>query len=325
MKKILFVLLLNTLLTGVVASKTIKIAVVAPDGTSMAKSIKQMSKEIKKATNGQIKLKTYYGGSQGDETDVLRKIRIGQLHGGIFTGKTLGDINGDIRIVEIPFTFSHDRKKAWNTLDKMTPFFNKKIEKNNFKNLSFFEIGLVYLVSKKKISRLEELHGAKIWAWQGDPLVAALIEEMKLVSIPLPLPDVLTSLSTGIIDTVYSPPLGILALQWNTKIKYLLDFPLTYSIGAFLIDKKVWDSLDSKYKPVVESICKKYFKKINEDNNRENLESLKFFKESGVEFIKFPDNDYRKIIQVRQELIKALKRKLISDEAFIKLNRIIGK
>ena len=125
------ILLSLTLLTALnLHAATIKIGVLAPEGTGWAKNIKKMTSEIKEATKGNVELKVYYGGSQGDEQDVLRKIRIGQLQGGIFTGKTLGEINGDVRVLELPFTFNHNEGKALKTMQAMAPYFNAKYEQN---------------------------------------------------------------------------------------------------------------------------------------------------------------------------------------------------
>jgi TRAP-type transport system periplasmic protein len=300
---------------------TIKIGVLAPDGTSWAKNLKKMSKEIKKATKGGVKLKIYYGGSQGDEPDVLRKIRIGQLHGGIFSGKTLGEINGDVRVMEVPFTFRGDREKAYKTLGKMTPTFNKGFNKQGFENLGFFEIGRIYLVSKKPIAKLKDLYSLKIWTWTGDPIVEALIESMKLVSVPLSLPDVLSSLSTGILDAAYSPPLAIIALQWSTKIKYLLDFPLTYSVGAFLVDSRRWRKISPANQKIVQEISKRYFVKVKDANVKENADSKEALKSFGVKFVNFPKEDYKQIDVYRDAIIKRLKGKLFSQEVYDEFNR----
>lgn len=199
-------------------AQQIKLAVLVPEGTTWGNSLKKLSKEIEAATNSEVSFKIYYGGVAGDEPDVIRKIRIGQLHGGIFTGKTLGDIYGDARAMEIPFTFYNDQAKATKTLNKLAPGFNQGLKSKGFINLGFYEIGQVYVVSTKKISNLNELKGVKIWSWEGDPLVEAMLESLDLVSVPLALPDVLSSLSTGIINAAYAPPLAILALQWHTKI-----------------------------------------------------------------------------------------------------------
>ena len=90
----------------------LKFAVLAPKQTSWGKSLVKMTKEIKKATDGKVKFKIYYGGVKGDEPVVRRLINAKMLDGGIFTGKTLGEINGDVRVMELPFTYFGDNKSA---------------------------------------------------------------------------------------------------------------------------------------------------------------------------------------------------------------------
>lgn len=301
----------------------LKVGVLAPEGTNWAKNMKTMAKEIKKATKGAVKFKFYFGGSQGDEVDVLRKVRINQLQGGVFTGKTLGEIEGDIRVMEIPFLFGSDRKKAWTTLEKLGPYFDKKLAKKKFQNLGFFEIGMVYFVSQKKTPTLSSLSGVKIWSWEGDQIVAEMMKTLNLVSIPLPLPDVLSSLSTGVIEATYSPLMAMVALQWNTKIKYLVDFPIAYSVGAFLLSDKAWNKIKPKYRKTVKEISEKYMAKVNEANIKDNEEALKAIKAAGVEFIEFPAADKTKAESLKDKIIKNLKGKLFSAEALKKLDSVM--
>ena len=304
-----------------VQAVTLKLGVLAPEGTTWAKNLKKMAKEIKKKTNRKVKLKIYFNGAQGDEPDVLRKIRVGQLHGGVFTGKTLGDINGDVRVMEVPFIFMGNRGKALNTLNEMAPFFNKKFEKNEFVNLGFFELGLVYFVSQVKTPTIESMKGIKIWAWEGDKIVSSLTSTMNLVSVPLALPDVLSSLSTGIVQAAYAPPLGIVALQWNTKIKYLVDFPIAYSTGAILISKKGWKKVSAEHQKIVMEISAKYIKDINAGNIKDNNDALAAIKNLGVEFVKFQEKDILQAKKYRDTIVKKLKGDLFSKEAWDQLNK----
>ncbi len=311
-----FALIAGLFLSFAINAQTVKVGVLAPEGTTWAKKMDQMGKEIKKATDGKVKLRFYFGGSQGDEPDVLRKIRVGQLHGGIFTGKTLGEIAGDVRVIELPFTFGADREKALSTLGKMTPFFNKQFEAVGFQNIGFFELGMIYFVSQVKTESLDKLNGIKIWSWEGDKLVEAMISEMNLVSVPLPLPDVLSSLSTGIIQAAYAPPMGMLALQWNTKIKYIVDFPITYSVGAFLLDQKMWDKIPAQYHAKIKEISAKYVEDVNKANDKDNKEALSVMKASGIEMLKFPEADLKKGKVLREAMVKRLKGPLFSAEAY---------
>lgn len=312
MLKKIFATSLIALSTSAFAGQQIKLAALVPEGTTWGSSLKKLSKEVEAATNNEVSFKVYYGGVAGDEPDVLRKIRIGQLHGGIFTGKTLGDIYGDVRAMEIPFTFYEKSDKASATLKKLTPEFNKGLSSKGFTNLGFYEVGQVYVVSTKKVSNLNELKGLKIWSWEGDELVNAMIQSLQLVSVPLALPDVLSSLSTGIINAAYAPPLAILALQWHTKVKYLVDFPTAYSIGALLVSDKVWSKIKPDHQKKILAISQKFVDEANQKSVADNNNAREQLKKSGVEFVSFPPADYKEAAAARGSVVSKIKGGYIS-------------
>ena len=149
------------------------------------------------------------------------------------------------------------------------------------------------------------------------------MKNLKLVSVPLALPDVLSSLSTGIIDAAYAPPLGILALQWQTKVKYLLNFPVAYSIGALLISNKAWDKISPEHQKIVKDIATKYQKQVADKTVKETQEGLEAIKSAGVKFISFPDKDIQQGKKIRNDVIKALQGKMISAEGVKLINQKI--
>ncbi|MBP9674577.1 MAG: TRAP transporter substrate-binding protein DctP [Bacteriovoracaceae bacterium] len=294
------------------AVQKIKIAVLAPDGTTWSNNLKKMSKEIFMATQNEVEIKIFFGGAMGDEPDVLRKIQIGQIGGSVFTGRTLGTLAPDSRAIEIPFNFKNDALKALKTLKKIEGNFNEEFRRKGFENLGFFEIGMVYLVSNKKVSNFKDLKGIKIWSWQGDDLVAALVESMNLVSVPLALPDVHTSLSTGVIDAAYSSPLGILALGWQNKIKFLVDLPVAYSVAALLISLEEWKKITPAYQKIITEIAHKYIDLSNASTGKENEMALKTLKESGIQFVSLPPEDIAQSIVIRNKVIEKIKNRLVS-------------
>ena len=315
-------ILVLTMLSNIVMASSLKIATLVPKGTNWADTLTQMNKEIKSETNGEVKLKIYYGGTQGDEPDVLRKIRIGQLHGGIFTGKILGDIYPDIRSIEIPFNFYHDEEKALGAIAKQTDYFNQKISEKGFVNLGFYGIGKVYVVSRKKVTSIDEMKGIKMWSWEGDHLSEAMMQSLGLVSVPLALTDVTSSLSTGMIDAAYAPPLAIIGLQWHSKVKYIIDFPTAYSVGALLISKKDWSKISAANQEKIKTIAKRNIEKANELAKIDNKNSLDVLKKSGVEFISFNKSDIEKAETIRADVIKKLKGKLLSVEIIKEIEKL---
>ncbi|MBY0516004.1 MAG: TRAP transporter substrate-binding protein DctP [Bacteriovoracaceae bacterium] len=312
----IFTLLFLLLTSSAYSAVNLKLAVLVPEGTTWGDSLKKFTKEVEVATKGEVALKVYYGGVAGDEPDVLRKIRIGQMHGGIFTGKTLGDINGDVRVMELPFMFGDDRAKAWSTLEKMAPTFNKALESKGFVNIGFYEVGQVYVVSTKKVESLAALRGIKVWAWEGDELVKAMIESAGLVSTPLAITDVLSSLSTGIIDAAYAPPLGILALQWQSKVKYLIDFPTAWSMGALLISKKEWSKVPANHQMKIMEVAKVFVQEANQRTVKENEQARETLKKLGIEFIKFSEADKKEAQAYHKKVVEKLQGKLFSPQIY---------
>lgn len=321
MKLLMTLILLIT--STLIQAKTYKLAFLAPEGTTWSNSLSDMAKEIKKETAGRVKLKMYFGGVAGDEPDILRKIRVGQFHGGIFTGKTLGDIYADARVMEIPFSFTKKQEKALPTLQTLEPKLSSGFTKNGFHSLGLYEIGHVYLVSTKEIKSLESLKGLKIWTWEGDKIVEAMMKSLNLVSVPLALPDVLSSLSTGIIQAAYAPPLGITALQWHTKVKYLVDYPVAYSIGALLFSKKTWNKIPESDKAIISRISKKHIDKANAQTTVDNKTTLAQFKELGIKFVNFPQTDYAKSDSIRNDVLSKLKGKVLSQKAINDFNKAL--
>lgn len=311
MRLVMLAMLISSIAHGAV---NLKLAVLVPEGTTWADGLRKFAKEVESATSGEVTFKLYYGGVAGDEPDVLRKVRIGQMSGGIFTGKTLGDIAGDVRVPEIPFTFQSDRARAWAATQKLAPRFNQLLEAKGYVGLGFFEVGQVYIVSTKKIDSLAALKGVKVWAWEGDDLVKAMVDSLGLVSVPLAITDVLSSLSTGIIDAAYAPPLGIIALQWHTKVKYLVDFPTAWSLGALLVSKKDWSKIPTAQQKMIRSIASRHVAEANARTVLENDEAKRQLQKMGVSIVPFPAAEAQKAVSFRQQVVDKLRGKLFSPE-----------
>ena len=167
------------------------------------------------------------------------------------------------------------------------------------------------MVSTKKVANLEQLRGVKVWAWEGDRLVEHFSQEMKISSVPLALPDVLTSLSTGIVDAAYASAMGIVALQWSSKIKYLVDFPVTYAIGGLLISSKEWQKVGQQDRQQVQKIVATNLQKTTEETIEENAQALEALRSLGVEFIKFPESDISEIDRIATGLLDKLQQKKV--------------
>lgn len=301
---LIFITLLNV--NSLYASITIKLASQAPQGHAWGNALEKMAQEIQTATKERVVFRLSLGGVAGDEAKVMRNIRAGMLHAAAFTSMPIGELNGNIRALEIPFTFKDDRAKAYETLMKGKDYFNQGLEKSGFINLGFLELGLVYLVSTKEITNFESLNGLKIWIWSGDPLSSSIVKSLNLSGVPMGMEQVRQSLSTQMVQAAYAPPMAMYALQWNSSIKTLVDYPLAYSVGAVIISKKIWQTISPEDQKNIREIASKNLEQANKDTIEGNNKALESLKKSGVKFVKFSSEDINKITQTRQSVIKEL-------------------
>jgi TRAP-type C4-dicarboxylate transport system substrate-binding protein len=285
----------------------IKVATIAPDGSTWVKVLKEYDSQIRKESNGRMGFKIYAGGVAGDEIDVLKKIRIGQYHAAGFTGVGIGEIAPNLRVLDSPFLF-----KSYDEVDyiyqKFSDEFEREIEKGGFVLLGWAEVGFVYTFTKTPVYGVDDLKKLKMWAWQGDPIAEVAYKVIGITPVPLSITEVLTSLQTGIIDGVYGSPLAILATQWFTRVKYMHDVPLSNASGALLISKRYFDSLPKDLQEILLRNGKKYMRKLVELSREENKKAIETLKKNGIMITEPPS---KKVLNEYDEVGKKIRRALV--------------
>ncbi len=311
MKKIFTFLILLILLIQTGHSQQIKFATVAPEGSTYLKVLREYTTEVESLTEGKVKFKIYPSQIQGDEKDVLRKMRFGQLHSAGFTGLGLGEILPEVRIMELPMLF-----RNYEEIDHIKTLlydeFSRKFEENGFIILGWADVGFAYVYAQKPIKTLDDLRGTKMWMWEGDPLAEATFNALNVSAIPLSLTDVLTSLQTHLIEAVYVPPLPCVSLQWHTRIKTMMDLPLANVTGAILITKKQFDKLTPEHQQILLERGRFYMQKLVQEGREDNEKAIQLMQENGVQMVHVPDESRAQFYQATQEAYKKLTGKLYS-------------
>jgi TRAP-type C4-dicarboxylate transport system substrate-binding protein len=263
------------------SAATIKIATVAPDGTAWMREMRAAGDAIKTKTEGRVEIKYYPGGVMGDSATVLRKIKIGQLQGGAFTGSEASLIAKDAQIYSLPFIFRSEAEidKVRTQLD---PLLRQQFSKEGFRLLGISGGGFAYLMSTRDIQSRDDLKAAKVWVPQGDTIAEMAFKASGVTPISLPLSDVYTSLQTGLIDTAANTPAGAIAFQWHTKLKYMVDLPLTYVVGEVVVTAKAFDALDAGDRTIVESEFSAGLARLEGINRADNIAARDALKQQGI-------------------------------------------
>jgi TRAP-type C4-dicarboxylate transport system substrate-binding protein len=265
-------------------SLIIKIATLAPEGSSWMKTFNVLNTEVMKRTENKVQFKIYPGGVLGDELDMLRKLKIGQLQGVALTSAGLSTIFPEMDVLQVPFLFqTYEEVDA--VLKKMDISFRKGFEDNGYVLLGWSEAGFVYLMSTVPIASVADLKKEKVWIWEESPMAKAIFDEAGVKAIPLTVPDVLVGLQTGLVDVVYAPPTGAISFQWFTKIKYLTDVPLVYLAGGVVVKKEIFRQIPQTSQSFILESFQKNLDQLKIVTRNENRDAIKVMVRNGVKII----------------------------------------
>ena len=265
-------------------AQTIKLATLAPEGSGWMDSMRAGAAEITERTEGRVKFKFYGGGVQGNDNQVLRKMRIGQLHGGAFTSSVLGEFQRDAILYAMPMLFN-DLEEVQFARSRMDDKLRELIEQAGYVNFGFAGGGFAHIMSNRPIANLDDMQGLKVWIPDGDKMAYGAIKALGVSPVTMPLTDVLTGLQTELIDTIMGPPAGTIILQWNTGVSYITELPLAYIFAMLIVDKKYFDRIQPDDQAIVREIMERVYLGFDQQGNEDNEKAYKALIDDGMKSV----------------------------------------
>jgi TRAP-type C4-dicarboxylate transport system substrate-binding protein len=290
---------------GLTEAATLKIATVTPEGSEWMREMRAGAAEIEKRTEGRVQIKFYGGGVQGNDAKVLGKIRIGALQGGAFTPTAVASLYPDINLYGMPMVFESEEQAAY-VRERLDDTLQRGLEEAGFVSFGFASGGFAAIMSNNPVRSLADLRGRRVWVPEGDRISYASMEAVSLSPVTLPLTDVLTGLQTGLIDIVGSPPIGALVLQWHTKVRYMTELPLAYTLGFLAIDKKAFVKLSENDQAVVQEVITDMYETFDKQNLEDNRKARAALLKQKIELVEFDPAELKRF----RELMHVSNRKL---------------
>jgi TRAP-type transport system periplasmic protein len=270
----------------------LKLATLSPEGSSWMKKMREGAQRVAQATDNRVKFKFYPGGVMGNDQAVLRKIRIGQLHGGAFSGGTLSGYYPDAQIYAMPLKFQ-SLEEVYFVRRHMDPLIQEGLEKKGFVTFGLADGGFSYIMSNQPVEKVDTLRKLKVWIPAHDKMIMEAMKGFGINPISLPIADVRTGLQTGLIDTVAISPVGAIVLQWHTQVKYLTELPVVYIYGILAIDRRAFGRIAPADQTVVRDIMGQAWTEMDTMNRADNVKALQAIRKQGIQFIE-PSPEIRK-------------------------------
>ena len=320
-----FLLILNMFYIPIARldAESIKFATLAPKGSTWMKNFLAMRQEIRAKTGGGIQFHIYSGGVQGDEIDVIRKMRSGLLHAGAMTATGLGEIQKEVLIFQLPRLF-----KTYSELDYVRDLLYEDIDKAfmdaGYVLLGVGDVGFYYMFSNEPIRTIQDLQSPSVRMWARVSAKSGLdfYERAGISVVPSEVTEVMAALYSGRVNAVTTSPYLVVALQWHDKFKYMTNLPMSVGVGAIVITKEKFDQFTPDQQQIVREITNKYQRNIIQQIRADNERAIAALqKKAGIKVVKFEEVAAWDAIAV--ETHKALVGEIYSQAFLDKINALL--
>lgn len=306
-------------------AEAIKLATLAPKGSSWMNSFTAMEKELAMKTDGAIKIHFYPNGVQGDELDVIRKMRAGLLHAGAMTATGLGEIHKEVLILQLPRMF-----KTYEELDYVRDALREELDRGfadaGYILLGWGDIGYYYMFSNQPIDSLETLRSpnVKMWARSSDRIGLEFTKNAGIANVPKEVSQVLSALYSGQVNAVTTSPYACVALQWYPKLKYMTNLPVNIGVGATLVTKVAFDRLSLEQQQILRETSAKHHAELIQKIRKDNATAIEALqKKAGIKMVEFDDASREELDKIASETHNALVGEIYSQALLAQINVLL--
>jgi TRAP-type C4-dicarboxylate transport system substrate-binding protein len=262
--------------------KPIRLATLAPQGSSAQQLLVAMGEKWRAGPDGGLKLIVNAGGLMGGEADVVAKMRAGQLQAGLLTAVGIGDIDRSaLALGNVPMLFRTLDEVSY-VREKLRPSLEKRLSDKGFVSLFWGDVGWVKYFSRKPIVHPNDLKTVKLFAWSGSTAQIDLMKSLGLDPVPLEPNDILPSLRTGLLDAVSTAPYYAQILQYYEPAPHMLDLPWAPLVGALVVTKTAWDACPPDLQKLMRETAEKTGGELTTRNRKESDESVEAMKKRGL-------------------------------------------
>lgn len=300
----------------------IKLATLAPNNSAWHEIYKDMGARWAELSQGRVELRIYPGGVAGEEADVLRKMKIGQLQAGGISLPGLARITPAVNALAIPMAVETPEELS-RVRRALEPKLEKVFEEEGYVLLNWGDVGWMHFFLPGPDGSLDAVREYRFVAWAEDATLD-IWREAGFRSAHLNLSDVLPGLKTGLVDAVGTTPLVVLSNQWFPLVPYMLDLPWAPLVGATLVDRRVWERIPADLRPKLMEAARETGARLQTEIGRLEETAIAEMEKRGLEVVELTPEQKAEWRALFVNVYPKIRGPVIPEEWFDETMRILG-
>jgi TRAP-type C4-dicarboxylate transport system substrate-binding protein len=237
-----------------------------------------MGEKWQKLSGGRVRLSIIGSYRAGGEAAMVDKMGVGGIDGALMTIVGLSKINKDaLGMSAIPMIY-----RSLDEVDHVEEKFGTEIsratEQKGFVVLFWTDIGWIRHFSVQPLVHPHDLKGMKMFVWAGSPEQVDIMKGWGTNPVSLEPSDILSALSTGMINVVSATPFSANAGQYARVARHMFEVNWCPLTGGAVLRKQVWDKIPLELRQEFLKIGAEAGREIKEAGRKESDEAVEVMK-----------------------------------------------
>jgi TRAP-type C4-dicarboxylate transport system substrate-binding protein len=293
----------------------VRIATLVPDGSSWHLILKETADKWKQLSGGRVVVRLFPGGVAGDDPDVVRKMRLGTLNGGVLTSVGVAELDKSVYAMGIPLMYESYDEVYW-VHEKMRPKLEASLEAKGYVVLNWADAGWVHFFTKKPVAVPDDLRKLKLFSWAGDAEAVEIWRSAGFNPVPLPSTEISTALQTGLVEALGAPPQVTVISQYFNHAPYMTDFRWQLLQGATIITKATWEKIPADLRPALLKASQEDGARLQKDVRDSEARDIEAMKKRGLTVVPVSAAQKAEWQKLTESIYPRIRGKIVPAEAF---------
>ncbi len=292
-----------------------------PNNSAWHLLLREMAAEVGRETDGEVRIRVLSGGAAGDESEMIRKMRINQIQMIALSNIGVAELVPGALALSLPMVYSDAGE--WNHVRQgINARFDRDLRDLGLRALGWTGIGWVHFFSTEPVQSLDDLRALRMAGATGDPTTTDLLRLAGFDPVPISSVEVVSGFQTGLVETAPLPIVYAEGSQIYRSARYMAELPWAPVQGAFLMREESWNELTPDQQEVMTRIIADGSAEFEATSLAQEGRSLEAMRARGLEVTESDPAFVQEMTEIHEELLPLVRERLIPPEVFDEVFRL---